>query len=160
MNMEKELQFSEVPQWWAICQNSGCPVREKCLRHHAATIAPDGTTHPCVIAQPSASGCPYFDEKRTVRIASGLRALFRGVAPQHGRPMRQELMAYLGSKTSKGTYYRYAHGERLLSPRQQAWISQLMQRYGYPAGPTYDRCYDDFCFKCGPNAPEYKPLAG
>lgn len=35
---------------------------------------------------------------------------------------------YLGGNTM---YYRYHHGERLLSPEQQAWIKRLFASYCY-----------------------------
>ncbi len=153
--MQKELHFCDVPEWWAICQNHNCPLKEQCLRYYAGSIAPDGTSHQCIISQQTTADCQHFDERRTVRIARGLMGIFRRVGAADARAMRRELMGYLGSKNSKGTYYRYAHGERLLSPMQQAWISRLMQRYGYSPKVNFDHCWEDFRFRSGQDSPEY-----
>lgn len=158
--MQKELHFYEVPAWWAVCQNRNCPLKEKCLRYHAGSIAPEGTSHQCIISQQTIGDCRYFDELCTVRIAQGFMGIFNRVGAADARAMRRELMSYLGSATSKGTYYRYAHGERLLSPMQQAWISRLMQRYGYSPEVNFDCCWEDFRFKSGQDSPEYVSLLG
>ena len=149
--MNKQLNFKEVPSWWAICQNNGCPLSGSCLRHRAATVAPaTATEHLCII--PHAVGddhCPHFVEDRTVRLARGFNGIFRRVSHEHYLAMKRQLMGYLGSATSKGTYYRYLHGERLLTPEQQAWICRLMERYGYSPDVTFDGYVDDYIFIAG-----------
>jgi hypothetical protein len=42
---------------------------------------------------------------------------------------------YLGGN---GTYYRYDHGERLLTPEQQDWIINLFKQYGYTDNLEFD----------------------
>ena len=149
--MNKELRFEEVPQWWAICQSNDCPLRMNCLRHHAATVAPPTqTAHLSIILHDNDGGrCPHFVETRTVRLACGFASIFTRVGYEHFKAMKRTIMGYLGSETSKGTYYRYLHGERLLNPEQQAWFSRLMQQYGYSPDITFDSYVDDFIFKAG-----------
>ena len=149
--MEKELRFEEVPQWWAICQDHDCPLAATCLRHHAATIAPiTAEAHLCIIPHHTdGDRCPHFVENRTVRLACGFASIFTHVSNTHFKAMKRAIMGYLGTETSKGTYYRYMHGERLLSPEQQAWFSRLMKRYGYSPEITFDNYIDDFIFKSG-----------
>ena len=149
--MNKELNFKEVPQWWAICLDKTCPLSGNCLRHHAATVAPTTESeHLCIIPHAADNGhCPHFVEDGTVRLACGFMEIFSRVGHKHHMAMKRQLMAYLGKETSKGTYYRYAHGERLLKPEQQAWICRLMQRYGYSPDVKFDDYVDDFIFKAG-----------
>jgi hypothetical protein len=66
----------------------------------------------------------------------------------HSRDARVEIRLaitdYLGSK---GTYYRYKHGERLLNPEQQQWILQLFSRYGYNAeGLSFDEYVSSYYY--------------
>lgn len=145
----KELKFEDVPTWWAVCTNHECGLRERCLRHHAALVAPPTVTaHLCIINHDhDDNSCPHFVENSTVRLARGFSTIFERVGYGHYKAMKRDIMAYLGSVTSKGTYYRYLHGERPLSPEQQAWFSRLMQQYGYSPEITFDSYVDDFVFK-------------
>lgn len=148
--MKKELRFEEVPEWWAICFNSDCPLSDQCLRHRAGSVAPtDLTKHLCVTPGAcSADGhCPHFETDGTIRLASGFGNIFSRVGTDDMRRLRPQVMAYLGSPRSKGTYYRYAHGERLLTPRQQEWIRNLLRRNGYSGDGEFGQYIDDFCFK-------------
>ena len=147
--MEKELQFEEVPGWWAVCMNNECTLREHCLRHHAVVVvSPTATAHLAIIPHGNdSSHCPHYVEKCTVRLARGFANIFANVSYEHRKAMKRAIMGYLGSETSKGTYYRYLHGERLLSPEQQAWFSRLMERYGYGPDIAFDSYVDDFIFK-------------
>lgn len=159
--MNKQLNFEEVPHWWAICVDNSCPLCENCLRHHAARVAPvTATKHLCIIPHPADDGrCPHFVEDGTLRLARGFTGIFSRVSREHHTAMKRQLMAYLGTATSKGTYYRYAHGERLLTPEQQAWIGRMMACYGYSPDVTFDDYVDDFIFKAGTHYPA-SPTAG
>jgi len=41
--MNKELNFKEVPQWWAICLDKTCPLSGNCLRHQGRKVVADGS---------------------------------------------------------------------------------------------------------------------
>lgn len=58
-------------------------------------------------------------------------------------PLRDRIKAYLGGNT---TYYRYHHGERLLTPEQQQWILDLFHRHGYTDGLHFDEYRDLYDF--------------
>ena len=45
-----------------------------------------------------------------------------------------------------GPYYRYHHGENLLSPRQQEDIMNILARYGSTEGLAFDHYVTDFDF--------------
>lgn len=150
--MKNELRFDDLPHWWAICTDTVCPLRDRCLRRHAATLAPPAaTSHLCIIPHDrGGQPCPHFVEQSTVRLARGFEGIFTGVHFEHRTPMKLAIMAYLGgTMTNKGTYYRYLRGERLLSPEQQAWICRLMERYGYSPDVRFDSYVDDYIFKAG-----------
>ena len=63
-----------------------------------------------------------------VRMAKGFHSLFNSFKSLDLRyDFRTQLTEYLGSK---GTYYRYKDGERLLNPKQQQWILDFLKKMG------------------------------
>lgn len=95
------IKGGNIPRNWLYCFNSGCQHHEECIRFRS-TVA-----------------------------LSGSRTWGNAVYPAalHDAPTLRSLMKeYLGGNTM---YYRYHHGERLLSPEQQAWIKRLFARYCY-----------------------------
>lgn len=149
--MEKELRFEEVPDWWAVCIYETCPMKEQCLRYRAAMAAPPSLkVHKCVITRPvvGCDRCECYEPVRTVRFAKGFGNIFMGVRTDAYRRLKPALMKYLGStSTSKGTFYRYLHGERLLTPAQQDWIRQWLTRNGITIKGDFAEYVDDFCFR-------------
>lgn len=81
---------------------------------------------PTVLQKPT---CPKFRKIEVMHTAVGFSNIFREVKQRHAPEMRSLITAYLGGN---GTYYRYLHGERALTPEQQQWIRNLFARYGYP----------------------------
>lgn len=125
------VDFKEIPGWWPVCGNGDCPMAGGCLRHAAwQNVPPTVTKWPCVLPTALKDGkCNYFAPKEKVRMARGFENMFARVRSRDARAeMRLAITNYLGSK---GTYYRYKHGERQLNPERQQWILQLFSRYGY-----------------------------
>ena len=152
----KVLTFDDVPYWWAICTNNDCQLRDRCLRRQAAAVAPPtATAHLSIIPHDRGDvDCPHFVAYETLRFARGFAGIFADVHREHRAHMKLAIMKYLGhTTTSKGTYYRYLHGERLLSPEQQVWIGRLMQRFGYSPDVSFDSYVDDFTFMSGAPKP-------
>ena len=88
--------------------------------------------------------CRCFVKGEKVRIARGFDNMFARVKDRsHRSALRNQLTDYLGSK---GTYYRYKHGERLLSPEQQRWILDLFRRYGYTENVDFDNYICDYYY--------------
>lgn len=81
-------------------------------------------------------GCAQFADAQPVRVAWGMKQLLKSVRPWHFGPMKQELEDYFGSHS---TYYRYWNGLYPISPKRQAWIAELLRRYGYEKPPVFDR---------------------
>ena len=141
------FDFNLVPDWWAVCQNAGCPQAESCLRRVAAQSMPSSVTvWPCVMPGALKDGdCAFFAKNEKVRIARGFKNMFARVTSRDDiYTMRRELTDYLGSK---GTYYRYKEGERVLSPEQQQWILRLFAQHGYTDGLEFDEYTDGYDFK-------------
>lgn len=141
------FDFNLVPDWWAVCQNAGCPQAESCLRRVAAQSLPSSVTvWPCVMPGALKDGeCAFYAKNEKVLIARGFKNMFARVKSRDDiYTMRRELTDYLGSK---GTYYRYKEGERVLSPEQQQWILRLFAQHGYTDGLEFDEYTDGYDFK-------------
>ena len=80
--------------------------------------------------------CRYFREKKLVKKAWGFSKLYKNV-PYHQRAeARQCVRCYFSS--GNGPYYRYHHGENMLSPKQQADIMEILAKFGPTEGLNFD----------------------
>ena len=57
--------------------------------------------------------------------------------------IRYALTAHLGSK---GTYYRYKNGERLINPQMQQEIIDIVHRYAPGVEVSFDKTFEDYDF--------------
>lgn len=145
--MNREIDFNEVPESWAICSLNDCADADKCLRYRAFQVLPPTVAEwPCVMRSAQSGGtCSYFASSEKVRLARGFEQMMASLQSRDARlEIRQALTNYLGSK---GTYYRYKHGERLLSCEQQQWIRQLFATYGYDHGLEFDAYITTYQFR-------------
>lgn len=132
------ISFRNVPVNWQLCFLDDCPVKDKCLRqlvaHH---LSDDRTFGPAIYPtmKRGDEGCRLFATSEPQRMAWGFTTLFSEVKSRDEHRLRNSIKDYLGGHS---TYYRYHNGERLLSPKQQAWIIRLFQKYGYNENLTFD----------------------
>lgn len=141
------FDFNIVPDWWAVCQNADCPQSADCLRFVVRQNMPlTVTVWPCVMPGiPNDDACSYFIKNEKVRLARGFKSMYAHVISRDDiYTMRRELTEYFGSK---GTYYRYKDGEKILSPEQQQWILRLFGQHGYTEGLEFDEYIDGYDFK-------------
>ncbi len=132
------FNYSDAPRGWEVCLREGCPKGDTCLRRQLVARMPKTVvSQPCIM--PTAytdEGCRHYVETQPVTVAWGMKQLLAKVSPWHFGPMKRELEQYFGSHS---TYYRYWNGRFPISPAQQAWIGDLLLRYGYTTPPTFDR---------------------
>ena len=87
----------------------------------------------------------YYQKPERVKMACGFGDLYDKVHDRHARHLiRLRLTEYFGSK---GTYYRYQHGERLLTPEQQAWIQKLVKTYSNGKEVNYGSFIEGYDFQ-------------
>ena len=137
---------NDIPEWWAVCQNGKCELADECLRYKVfERIGMTVDKWTCVMPGAMDNGvCRCFVKGEKVRIARGFDNMFARVKDRsHRSALRNQLTDYLGSK---GTYYRYKHGERLLSPEQQQWILDLFGRFGYKNNVDFDTYTHDYYY--------------
>lgn len=141
------FDFKIVPDWWPVCQNADCPQSASCLRFVACQCMPSTVTvWPCVMSgTPKDDACSFFVKNEKVRLARGFKNMYAHVTSRDDiYTMRRELTEYFGSK---GTYYRYKDGEKILSPEQQQWILRIFSQHGYTEGLEFDEYIDGYDFK-------------
>ncbi len=131
----------QIPKSYRICFLPDCPVAERCIRHFAGLqIDRNIPWGPAIYPSSLKNGkCDYFKEKRIIQGAWGFKTLFKDVRQRDSALLHNAIRNYLGGN---GTYYRYHHGERLLTPEQQTWILELFHQYGYTDHLQFDGCKD------------------
>ena len=150
--LSEKFDFSEVPGWYVLCFNAGCPLHEGCLRYLAGANVPESMdTAKCVLPHRGRDGqCRWFDKTAVVTMASGFSHLYDKVLKADYTSMRKAITAYLrGTKQ----YYQYMRGERPLMPEQQDGIRKIVSSYGYDWEVPFDRFYRAYRFGTPPIEP-------
>ena len=142
--MKENFDFSRVPNSFLLCFNQSCPRSGECLHFLAGQHVPaDRPCGPAVYPSACQDGtCRYFRHSNVVRLAWGFDGTYTPLEPYFRSKARSDVQNMLGSV---GTYYRYDHGERKLSPEQQERIHKILQDYGYNGPVTFkhvEECYD------------------
>ena len=135
---EVKFDFKKVPLSWQLCFLDDCPKKDECLRQLAVRhLTGSREFGPAVYPtmKRGDNGCRLFTAGEPKRMAYGFTTLFAEVKAKHEQGLRLAMKQYLGGHSH---YYRYHHGERLLSPEQQEWIVNLFRRYGYTEGLAFD----------------------
>ena len=131
------LTPDQIPTLYSRCFLSDCPKANTCTHFVAGKYIPEGLTQGYAI-YPTAlqdGDCKYYKQTRVVRAAYGFKTLFAEVKQKDSTSLRNAIKKYLGGNT---TYYRYHHGERMLTPEQQEWIINLFRRHGYTENLRFD----------------------
>ena len=100
---------------------------------------------PAIYPAAWASGqCQHFRDVKPVQKAWDFSQLYKNVPRHQKAEARECVMNYFSSGC--GPYYRYHHGENLLSLRQQEDIMNILARYGSTEGLAFDHYVTDFDF--------------
>lgn len=139
------LTWEKVPQGWALCFNTDCPLCQSCLRWQAGQLAPQELTVTRCIT-PSALAkerCPHFASSEPIQYARGFNTIYDRVLKSDYTPLRKQMTLMLSGKRY---YYEYKRGERRLSPEQQEAIRELFTSRGYADSVRFDATEQDFDF--------------
>ena len=143
---KKKLTYQDVPLEYPLCFNHECTNKDCCMHYQASLLLPEGCHHgPAVYPTAWQDGeCKCFREKRLVQKAWGFTTLYDNVPHYRHAEARQRVSSYFSG--GNGPYYRYHHGENLLSPRQQADILNIVAQYGSIEGIGFDHYVEDWDF--------------
>lgn len=104
-------------------------------RHHGSAIYPTAWQN---------GECKCFREKRFVQKAWGFANLYDNV-PQRDKPeARYRVRSYFSG--GNGPYYRYHHGENMLSPEQQEEIMNIIAKFGSTEGIRFEHYVEAWDF--------------
>ncbi len=131
------LTPEQIPPSFYRCFQSDCPKADTCSRFLAGKLLREGKVCGPAVYPSARTGdtCTMYKQTRVIRAAYGFTAIFAEVKQKDSTPLRSRIKAYLGGNT---TYYRYHHGEKLLTPEQQEWIVGLFRRKGYTEELHFD----------------------
>ena len=132
------IDFNEIPEWWPLCPGYDCEQKGECLRHQAFLQAPEKHTRwSCVLPTARAEACClYYQKAEKMMMARGFSHIYSQIHSRDGRySFRIALTDYF---RSKGAYYRYKDGDRLLNATQQQKILSVLQRYAPDVDPHFD----------------------
>ena len=77
-------------------------------------------------------------------MARGFVGIYKQLKSRDARhDIRIALTDYFGSK---GSYYRYKDGERLINPKLQQEIIDIVHRYDPDAEVCFDKTFEDYDF--------------
>ena len=112
--MDKELKFENIPYGYSVCFNGDCALRETCMHYLAGQLQPANrySGHAIYPMAWKSGTCQSYREKKLVKKAWGFSKLY--------------------------PYYRYHHGENMLSPTQQADIMNILSKFGPTEGLNFD----------------------
>jgi hypothetical protein len=138
--------YEKIPDWWALCPNRDCEMAATCLRHQVCMQVPQKyKLWTCVLPNAIEDGkCRFYQKAEKVTMAQGIAAVYKNVQSREARSLiRYALTAHLGSK---GTYYRYKNGERLINPQMQQEIIDIVHRYAPGVEVSFDKTFEDYDF--------------
>ena len=145
MDTNISLTPDQIPPSFHRCFQSDCPKADTCARFLAGQhLREEQICGPAVYpAARTGSRCQMYKQTRVIHAAYGFKTIFAEVKRKDDTPLRDRIKAYLGGNTA---YYRYHHGERLLTPEQQCWIINLFHAYGYNDNLRFDGYRDLYDF--------------
>lgn len=139
------FDYSKVPTYYQVCFHEQCPRSGECLRFLTAQHIPEKVvTGMAVYPTACHNGqCEFFRSSEKVVLAWGFSQLYTPLKRYFHSIARNDVVTYFGSE---GTYYRYYHGERKLSPAQQQDIAGILKKYQYDGPLTFDHYEESYDF--------------
>ena len=143
---EKKLTYKDIPLGYPLCFNDDCAKKASCMHYQARLLLPEDRHHGYAV-YPTAwqdGECKYFREKRFVQKAWGFTHLYDNVPHYQRAEARRNVRFFFSG--GFGPYYRYHHGENLLSPEQQEEIMKIIAQYGSTDGIRFDHYVEAWDF--------------
>lgn len=140
-----QINYKEVPYYWALCFQDDCPMASTCLRFAAGEQIPEQLTQHMAVMKGARNGttCSMYREMKLVTIAYGMTNLFNGLPREVAIGMRNKVMNLFGSRAH---YYRYRAGKYPIAPDIQEKINQIFRKYNIKHPAKFDRTLLSFDF--------------
>lgn len=140
-----DIDYNQVPHNFALCLHAECPMADTCLHRMVWSAVPDSEEHLTVLnpscAVPGA-GCRYYRSAQKEVYARGFRGMQAQMLPAQYAQFSGKLMQCF----SRNSYFERRRGDRLCSPKEMAYIREVLAEIGLPAleFDAYEERYN-FC---------------
>lgn len=143
---EKILTYKDIPTGYPLCFNDECAKKTCCMHYQAMQLIPEERySGAAVFPMAWKDGeCKCFREKRRVKKAWGFTHLYDNVPQRDKADARRCVRSYFSGGC--GPYYRYHHGENLLSPKQQADVLDIIAKFGSTDDIRFDHYTETWDF--------------
>lgn len=137
--MKTDFNYNDFPASFAHCFNEQCLRGDNCLRRQMALRVPKErsgvyTVNPVYLQALAGEACPFFLLDQPQQFAKGITYLFDDVPLRKAEIIRLQIISHLG----RSTYYRCKQKQRLVKPKEQAYIKKLFLAQGILDEPRYD----------------------
>lgn len=147
------LEKTKIPDDFRRCVVSGCAAAETCLRHVAYEESTEAVESFWVInpkaAHPIESSthsegtetiCPHYCSAAKVRMARGFKLALLSVPHGNVKRVCDEISQHFCQRN----YYHMRRGDRPMTPGEQQFIAEVLERNGAHTPIQFDVYYDDF----------------
>ena len=131
MNPKTATLEDRAPKNFALCIHEQCPVAGRCLRRMVWNAVVDSEEIISVISPSCAvpgEECRYFRSVERVVYARGFCGMQARMLPGQYAAFSQKLISHF----SRNCYYERRRGERLCSPKDIAYIREVLAELGLP----------------------------
>ena len=140
---ELDIDYSKMPQTYAVCWADGCPKADTCLRKKCASHLPAKQLYvPSVnlgAVDCAAGECTEYRSAQPERNAYGMRHVYDAVPKNLYSQLHNRIMTRIG----KRMYYYCYHEERPITPAMQRVFDQEFQAAGMVVPVVFDRYVDE-----------------
>ena len=137
--INKEPQYSTMPEHYLLCFNDECALADECLHRLAARSGRQKDEVVTAVNSVRCSGksCRYYKPNKMATMAYGMKGSFHEVKADHIASLRNVLIHHFG----RGSYYLRRNGLRPITPEEQQFISSIFSNYGYET--KFDRMEEE-----------------
>jgi hypothetical protein len=121
--------MEKKPFNFLICFNDKCAFANKCLRQLSAQASLDSDNILQIVNHTkfNETNCKHYLENKKVSVAYGMINSFKEVKAKDIVQIRKSLINHFGNNY----YYKKRRGELPITPKDQEFISNLFNSYGY-----------------------------
>ena len=127
-----DSDYNQVPHHFALCLHAECPMAAICLRRMVWDAIPESEEHLTVLNPSLTAGdedCRYYRPAQKEVYARGFRGMQTQMLPAQYAKFCDKLTHYF----SRNCYYERRRGDRLCSPKEMAYIREVLAEIGLPA---------------------------
>ena len=127
-----DIDYNQVPHNFALCLHAECPMAATCLRRMVWNAIPESEEY-LTILNPSCvvpgTECRYYRSAQKAVYARGFCGMQAQMLPAQYAKFCDKLTHYF----SRNCYYERRRGDRLCSPKEIAYIREVLAEIGLSA---------------------------